>query len=107
MAYRYKSPGADKGAPGASVGISFDHECSEITSPSLKIQESCRHLHSLGPRALSEFLQEFIGCCPGLELDARILFDRYERFSPEMMRTVGGDDWPAFRPYFLGGRDHD
>jgi hypothetical protein len=59
----------------------------------LRIERGARHLHSLGPRAVAEFLIE-IGrqhaCMDGVLAQLR----DYGQLSPSMIRTAGADRFP-------------
>lgn len=52
----------------------------------IRIESGAIHLHRLGARAIAELLLELADADAVL---ARL--DRYRRFSPDLLRTVGGD----------------
>lgn len=62
------------------------------------------HLHTLGPRAVTELLVEL---AQSREDAARILdhLARYRRLTPAMFRAAGGDRF-APRPLHLAARAH-
>ena len=51
------------------------------------------HLHSLNVRALAEFLVEVANETDGTSTILRLLA-RYEEITPNMVRQVGGDQFP-------------
>jgi len=61
----------------------------DTQNPHIK-QRRARHLHSLGARAVLEALQEIED---GATVDDVLV--RYARLTPELVRGVGGDRWPA------------
>jgi hypothetical protein len=61
----------------------------------LRLQYGAEHLHSLGARAVAEFLTE-IGSDRGDLLQIINMLSEYRRrLSPEMLRLAGGDRFPA------------
>ena len=52
-----------------------------------------RHLHRLGPKPVSELLKELIGPDAGLQADTLFLLEKYGALDPEIVRTLGGDDF--------------
>ena len=68
----------------------------------LRLQRGVQHLHALGPRAVAELLGEVAesaGCAVCI-LDH---LARYERLTPAMVRTAGGDRFPS-QPLHLAER---
>jgi hypothetical protein len=59
----------------------------------LRLQRDCRHLHSLGPHALSEALLEIADRTRGLSEICETLVE-YRRFTPDILRAIGGDRFP-------------
>ena len=59
----------------------------------LPIEAGMLHLHSLGPRAVSEFTIGLFEPVGELELLLREL-DRWRRITPAMVRMAGGDRFP-------------
>ena len=59
----------------------------------LRLQRGAEHLHLLGPRALAEALAEIDHCIGGMPAILLVL-GKYERFSPSLLRVVGGDRFP-------------
>jgi hypothetical protein len=96
---------APVGAGDAARDIRNGFDCPELIPPRLDFQRSCMHLHRTGPQVLAEFLRELIGPCRDLEVDAKILFDRYGRLTRNELRGVGGSDWPLPLQHLVGGRD--
>jgi hypothetical protein len=61
---------------------------------SLRLQRGVEHLHSLGPRAVAEFLVEVASAIGGLPaIQAKLT--EYQRLTPGMVRTAGGDRFPV------------
>jgi hypothetical protein len=71
----------------------------------IRFQRDCQRLHDLGPRALSEALLEIAGKIGGYPAICATLAD-YTRFSPELLRAVGGDRFVP-RPLHLVPSDDD
>jgi hypothetical protein len=90
MEHRYKNPGVAKAATGASSVVLLGGEPLEDTSSPLNIQESCTHLHGLGPRVVGEFVRELVGHDADLQADVGLLLERYGHLSPAMVSMVGG-----------------
>jgi hypothetical protein len=59
----------------------------------LRLQRGAEHLHTLGPRAVAEFLAE-IGTHHGCFDDVLARLGVWRRLSPEVVRIVGGDRFP-------------
>ena len=56
----------------------------------LRRQHQIEHVHRLGPRAVGELLHEVDA---GADLDSAL--DAYERLTPDLLKAVGGDRFPA------------
>ncbi|NUB05632.1 hypothetical protein FW320_05495 [Azospirillum sp. Vi22] len=65
----------------------------------LRLQRLVTHLHSLGPRAMTELLTEF-ATAHGAEADLLDRLERYARLDPGMSGAFGGDRFPP-RPLAL------
>ena len=61
----------------------------EVTS-SLRRQRQIEHVHRLGDRAVGELLHEVDA---GADLDSALA--AYERLTPDLLKAVGGDHFPA------------
>jgi hypothetical protein len=59
------------------------------------------HLHSLGARAVGEFLAE-LGRKYDIEDEVLDQLEEWNRLTPELLRAAGGDRWPL--PVLAGGR---
>jgi hypothetical protein len=59
----------------------------------LDFRRRVMHLHSLNVRALAEFLVEVANETDGTSTILRLLA-RYEEITPNMVRQVGGDQFP-------------
>lgn len=58
------------------------------------------HLHSLGPRALGEFV---IAGADGIPL--AVLIEQYDRLTHEALFISGADDWPSIHPHLVPDAD--
>ena len=74
--------------------------------PDYQFRRDVVRLHSLGPRALAEFLAE-LGADTFRMTDIERRLSRYAGMDPAAVRVVGGDRFPA-RPALrlVGGRRH-
>jgi hypothetical protein len=61
----------------------------------LRLQRGSEHLHLLGPRATAEFLTEIDRRIGGMPCILGILGEYQQRLSPQMLRALGGDRFPA------------
>jgi hypothetical protein len=61
----------------------------------LRLQRGAEHLHHLGPRAQAEFLTEVGARIGGMPCILGLLGEYQQRLSPQLLRAVGGDRFPA------------
>lgn len=69
----------------------------------LRRRRGSQHLHSLGARAIDEYLAK-LGCDLEIEADILSLLERYERITPDMVYAAGGDRFPPPLAVLRGGR---
>jgi hypothetical protein len=61
----------------------------------LRLQRGVEHLLDLGPRATAELLAEVGQRVGGMPCILGLLADYQQRLSPQMLRAVSGDRFPA------------
>ena len=61
---------------------------------SLRLQRGAEHLHTLGPRAMVEYLKEVAAIIGGLPAMLSTLEEYQRRLNPERLRAAGGDRFP-------------
>lgn len=94
------------GTPECGHGGDFRHGAPMTHFPDYQFRRDVVRLHSLGPRALAEFLAE-LGADTFRMTDIERRLSRYAGMDPAAVRVVGGDRFPA-RPALrlVGGRRH-
>jgi hypothetical protein len=70
----------------------------------IRFQRDCQRLHDLGARAMSEALLEIADRIGGFPAICETLAD-YARFSPDMLRVVGGDKFVPQQLHLLPSDD--
>ncbi len=60
----------------------------------LHLQRGAEHLHRLGARATAEMLAEIGARIGGMPCILQLLAEYEHRLTPEMLRQVGGDQFP-------------
>lgn len=60
----------------------------------LRIQRGAEHLHSLGPRAIAEYICELAARIGGQPAAAALLAEYERRLTPAMLAATGGDRFP-------------
>jgi hypothetical protein len=88
MRQKMRNPAA---GDGRARGTATRNDSSYFRVPLQRLQVLTEHLHSLGPRALHEFLLEVIAA-PGGDVVERL--EVYRRLDPAVVRAVGGDQFP-------------
>ena len=61
------------------------------------------HLHTLGPRAVAEFLAELAGQISGGPAISRLLAEYRNRLAPAMIRAAGAERLPRRLSVLTGG----
>lgn len=67
-----------------------------------RLRRGVIHIHPLGPRVLSEFLDEFSRRL-GIEEELLHELEKWRRLTPAMVRVTHGDRWPPIIKVFKGG----
>jgi hypothetical protein len=111
MPQKNSGPDALAGATGAGESIaerqSVPDSTTRRTAPELRRvqrQRAVERVHQLGPRVMAELLNELARYHPEIAaaLDRRL--ERYaERLTPELMRAINGDRFPALPLRAIGG----
>ncbi len=60
----------------------------------LRLERSCQHLHTLGPRATAELLIEVAARIGGMPAILGALTEFERSITPAMVRVAGGDRFP-------------
>jgi hypothetical protein len=61
----------------------------------LRLQRGSAHLVHLGPRAVAEYLSQLADQIGGLPAALALLAEYENRLTPEKLRAIGGDRFPA------------
>ena len=61
----------------------------------LRLQRGAEHLQTLGARATAELLADLADRIGGMPAILGLLGEYQQRLSPQMLRAVGGDRFPA------------
>lgn len=68
-----------------------------------RLRRGAIHLHELGARVLSEFLDE-LSRRLGVEEELLHELEKWRRLTPSMVRVARGDRWPPIIKVLKGGR---